>query len=64
MTPFTPDQPRRHVESAGTAGVEPPRDIDRQDAEAVLDAFERVEPTVQKDMAKRRAGNRRPRKDW
>ena len=33
-------------------------------AEAVLDAFEAVEPTVQKDLARRRAGNRRPRKDW
>ncbi len=42
----------------------PKKDIDRQDAEAVLDAFERVEPTVQKDLARRRAGNRRPRRDW
>ena len=41
-----------------------PRDIDRQDAEAVLDSFERVEPTVQKDLARRQAGNRKPRRDW
>jgi Ca-activated chloride channel homolog len=42
----------------------PPRDIDKQDAEAVLDALERVEPTVQKDLARRRAGGRRPVKDY
>jgi Ca-activated chloride channel homolog len=41
-----------------------PREIDKQDAEAVLDALERVEPTVQKDLARRRAGARRPAKDW
>jgi Ca-activated chloride channel family protein len=46
------------------AHKEPAREIDRQDAEAVLDALERVEPTVQKDLARRRAGNRRPSKDW
>jgi len=40
------------------------KEIDRQDAEAVLDAFERVEPTVQKDLARRQAKNRRPRRDW
>lgn len=40
-------------------------DIRRQDAEAVLDAFERVEPTVQKDLARRKAAHRRPPKeDW
>jgi len=43
---------------------EPPREIDKQDAEAVLDALERVEPTVQKELARRRAGSRRPSKDW
>jgi hypothetical protein len=41
-----------------------PREIDKQDAEAVLDALERVEPTVQKDLARQRAGARRPAKDW
>jgi Ca-activated chloride channel family protein len=46
------------------AQKEKPREIDKQDAEAVLDALERVEPTVQKDLARRRAGNRRPSKDW
>ncbi len=43
---------------------EPPKEIDKQDAEAVLDALERVEPTVQKDLARKRASNRRPSKDW
>lgn len=44
---------------------EQPREIDKQDAEAVLDALERSEPTVQKDLARRRAENRRrPAKDW
>ncbi len=47
----------------GAAGHEA-REIDRQDAEAVLDALERVEPTVQKDLARRRAGDRRPTRDW
>ena len=37
---------------------------DKQDAEAVLDSLERSEPTVQKDLARRRAGNRKPKKDW
>jgi len=46
------------------ARKEPAREIDKQDAEAVLDALERVEPTVQKDLARRRAGNRRPTRDW
>jgi Ca-activated chloride channel family protein len=49
---------------AAKVAREPARDIDRQDAEAVLDALERVEPTVQKDLARRRAGSRRPSKDW
>ncbi len=49
---------------AAAAKREPPKDIDKQDAEAVLDALERVEPTVQKELARRRAGNRRPVKDW
>ena len=40
------------------------REIDKQDAEAVLDALERSEPTVQKELAKRRAGTRRAKKDW
>jgi Ca-activated chloride channel family protein len=44
---------------------EQPREIDKQDAEAVLDALERSEPTVQKDLARRRAETRRrPAKDW
>jgi Ca-activated chloride channel family protein len=50
--------------AARAPGAVTPRDTERQDAEAVLDAFEAVEPTVQKDLARRRAGNRRPRKDW
>ena len=60
------DPKNRQKAQAGqaAAGGQPVRDIDKQDAEAVLDAFERVEPTVQKDLAKRRAGSRRPRKDW
>ncbi|MEO6951272.1 MAG: VWA domain-containing protein [Polyangia bacterium] len=37
---------------------------DKQDAEAVLDSLERSEPTVQKDLARRRAGDRKPKKDW
>ena len=48
--------------------LEPPRDIDRQDAEAILDALERVEPTVQKDLLRRRLQqrpiDRRRLKDW
>jgi Ca-activated chloride channel family protein len=62
QAPAKPEQPNKPA----AAGAEPraPRDIEKQDAEAVLDAFERVEPTVQKDLARRRAGNRRPRKDW
>lgn len=50
--------------AAKSVAHEPPREIDRQDAEAVLDALERVEPTVQKDLARQRAGTRRPTKDW
>ena len=48
------------------AGMAHPDDraTDRQDAEAVLDSLERSEPTVQKDLARRRAGNRKPKKDW
>ncbi len=46
------------------ATVEKASDLERQDAEAVLDALERSEPTVQKDLAKRRAGGRKPKKDW
>jgi Ca-activated chloride channel family protein len=47
------------------AKKEQPREIDKQDAEAVLDALERVEPTVQKDLARQRAlRERRPTKDW
>ena len=49
---------------AAQAGQRAPKDTEKQDAEAVLDAFEAVEPTVQKDLARRRAGNRRPKKDW
>lgn len=40
------------------------RELERQDAEAVLDAFETVELTVQKELARRRTGDRRARKDW
>ena len=40
------------------------QDLERQDAEAVLDSLERVEPTVQKDLARRRAGGRKAKKDW
>jgi Ca-activated chloride channel homolog len=59
------NRPGEKPQAPAQAGqAKAPRDIDRQDAEAVLDAFERVEPTVQKDLARRRAGNRRPRKDW
>jgi tetratricopeptide (TPR) repeat protein len=57
------DQKGEKPKSA-SAEKEPARDIDKQDAEAVLDALERVEPTVQKDLARRRAGDRRPAKDW
>jgi Ca-activated chloride channel family protein len=57
-------QPGQAAQAARAAGERPPRDTERQDAEAVLEAFEAVEPTVQKDLARRRAGNRRPRKDW
>lgn len=56
------DQPQKP--KAASAEKEKPREIDKQDAEAVLDALERVEPTVQKDLARRRAGDRRPTKDW
>ncbi|MSP62104.1 MAG: VWA domain-containing protein [Myxococcales bacterium] len=59
-----PDPVRDPKAAAQVAAGRAPRDIDRQDAEAVLEAFERVEPTVQKDLARRKAGNRRPRKDW
>ena len=59
---------KKSQESAATAAAkkEPPKDIDKQDAEAVLDALERVEPTVQKDLARRRAlkTGHRPTKDY
>jgi Ca-activated chloride channel family protein len=59
--PDKQDEKPQNAQGATAAGK---RDIDKQDAEAVLDAFERVEPTVQKDLARRRAKNARPRKDW
>jgi tetratricopeptide (TPR) repeat protein len=43
---------------------EPADEMDKQAAEAVLDALERVEPTVQKDLVRRRAGARQTTKDW
>lgn len=62
------DSPEREKEKQqqrmAQAKKEPPREIDKQDAEAVLDALERVEPTVQKEQARMRAGSRRPSKDW
>jgi Ca-activated chloride channel family protein len=62
------DSPEREKEKQqqrmAQAKKEPPREIDKQDAEAVLDALERAEPTVQKEQARQRAGNRRPSKDW
>ena len=58
-----PDE-KKDEKQAAAAKKEAPREIDKQDAEAVLDALERVEPTVQKELARRRAGNRRPTKDW
>ena len=58
------NKPGEPQKAQGSMGRGSPRDVDRQDAEAVLDAFERVEPTVQKDLAKRKAKNVRPRKDW
>lgn len=66
-----PQAAKNEGEKAGRPGDaasenhEKNKDIDRQDAEAVLDAFERVEPTVQKDLARRKAAQRRPPKeDW
>jgi Ca-activated chloride channel family protein len=60
-----PEKPNDSKEKqAAQANKEAPREIDKQDAEAVLDALERVEPTVQKELARRRAGSRRPTKDW
>src|SRR5262249_11046997 len=55
-----PDEEKR----APKAEREPPREIDRQDAESTLDALERTEPHLQKDLARRRAQDRRPAKDW
>jgi Ca-activated chloride channel family protein len=57
------DADKREKEKKKLAAAQP-REIDKQDAEAVLDALERVEPTVQKDLARKRASNRRPTKDW
>jgi tetratricopeptide (TPR) repeat protein len=57
-------QQQQQEEEKKLAKKEQPKDIDKQDAEAVLDALERVEPTVQKDLARRRAGTRRAAKDW
>jgi Ca-activated chloride channel family protein len=58
------DQQAKDQQKKEQQAKEPPREIDKQDAEAVLDALERVEPTVQKDLARRRAGARRASKDW
>ena len=56
--------PAQDRPAQGAVAGKPMRDIEKQDTEAVLDAFERVEPTVQKDLARRKAGNRHARKDW
>ena len=58
------EKQEREKQAQARAKKQEPREIDKQDAEAVLDALERVEPTVQKDLARRRAGTRRPSKDW
>jgi Ca-activated chloride channel family protein len=58
------EKQEREKQAQARAKKAEPREIDKQDAEAVLDALERVEPTVQKDLARHRAGNRRPAKDW
>jgi Ca-activated chloride channel family protein len=58
-------QAKEQQEKQGAqAKREPLREIDKQDAEAVLDQLESNEPTVQKDLARRRAANRHPTKDW
>ncbi|HEX9101587.1 MAG TPA: tetratricopeptide repeat protein, partial [Polyangia bacterium] len=62
--PGDKEKQEREKLAQARAKKEQPREIDKQDAEAVLDALERVEPTVQKDLARRRAGSRRPAKDW
>jgi Ca-activated chloride channel family protein len=38
--------------------------VDRQAAEALLDALERAEPALQRDLARRRAGSRSTNRDW
>jgi Ca-activated chloride channel family protein len=58
------DAQQQQQKEQQAAKKEPAKEIDKQDAEAVLDALERVEPTVQKELARRRAGGRRPTKDW
>jgi Ca-activated chloride channel family protein len=41
------------------------RAIDRQDAELLLQAFEKIDPLLQKELARRRARTRTPpKKDW
>jgi Ca-activated chloride channel homolog len=62
--PGDKEKQEREKLAQARAKKEQPREIDKQDAEAVLDALERVEPTVQKDLARRRAGARRPTKDY
>jgi Ca-activated chloride channel family protein len=64
QSPGDKEKQEREKLAQARAKKEQPREIDKQDAEAVLDALERVEPTVQKDLARRRAGARRPAKDW
>jgi Ca-activated chloride channel family protein len=58
--PGDKEKQEREKLAQARAKKEQPREIDKQDAEAVLDALERVEPTVQKDLARRRATTRRP----
>jgi len=62
--PGEKEKQEREKQAQARVKKQEPREIDKQDAEAVLDALERVEPTVQKDLARQRAGARRPAKDW
>ncbi len=60
-----PEEAARKPEDKGASETaEKVRELEKQDAEAVLDALERVEPTVQKDIAKKRAGGRKAKRDW
>jgi Ca-activated chloride channel homolog len=66
QSPGDKEKQEREKLAQARAKKEQPREIDKQDAEAVLDALERVEPTVEKDLARQRAlkSRRRPAKDW